>query len=264
MQSSRRHERTSTSTGRTTPPSLAILPTRPIRVRPTQSEHGGQRIDACERLSPPRSNSSRDDENHPISGRSPPRKRHPREKMPLSPAKAAADASPNQGHRGIALRVQTLGAFLQLRPQPTKKRRSPDQPALSFLSFANAFLALFARGSSRTTSGAVRTYERIVGKARPPWSGNLSRSGRSPADACPRPRAHPTRGGYRRARTLTLACARRARCWYAASFRPCRCRSHLRGRLRARTSPPRAAPRRARRSAESRHPRQASRRPEAP
>ena len=74
-------------------------------------------------------------------------------------------------------------------PQPTKKRRSPDQPALSFLSFANAFLALFARGSSRTTSGAVRMCERIVGKARPPWSGNLSRSGRSPAptDACPRP-----------------------------------------------------------------------------
>ena len=82
-------------------------------------------------------------------------------------------------------------------PNQQKKRRSPDQPALSFLSFANAFLALFARGSSRTTSGAVRTYERIVGKARPPWSGNLSRSGRSPADACPRPRAHPTRGGYR-------------------------------------------------------------------
>ena len=62
------------------PPSLAILPTRPIRVRPTQSEHSGQRIDACERLSPLRSNSSRDDENHPISGRSPPRKRHPRER----------------------------------------------------------------------------------------------------------------------------------------------------------------------------------------
>ena len=68
QQSSRRHERPSTSTGRTTPPSLAILPTRPIRVRPTQSEHSGQRIDACERLSPLRSNSSRDDENHPISG----------------------------------------------------------------------------------------------------------------------------------------------------------------------------------------------------
>ena len=189
MQSSRRHERPSTSTGRTTPPSLAILPTRPIRVRPTQSEHSGQRIDACARLSPPRSNSSRDDENHPISGRSPPRKGHPREKMPLSPANAAADASPNQGHRGIALRVQSLGTFLQLRPQPTKKRRSPDQPALSFLSFANAFLALFARGSSRTTSGAVRTCERIAGKARPPWSGSPSHSGRSPtpADACPRP-----------------------------------------------------------------------------
>lgn len=189
IQSSRRHERPSISTGRTTPLSLAILPTRPIRVRPTQSEHSGQRIDACARLSPPRSNSSRDDENHPISVRSPPRKGHPREKMPLSPANAAADASPNQGHRGIALRVQSLGTFLQLRPQPTKKRRSPDQPALSFLSFANAFLALFARGSSRTTSGAVRTCERLFGKARPPWSGNSSRSGRSPtpADACPRP-----------------------------------------------------------------------------
>lgn len=72
IQSSRRHERPSISTGRTTPLSLAILPTRPIRVRPTQSERSGQRIDACERLSPPRSNSSRDDENHPISGRSPP------------------------------------------------------------------------------------------------------------------------------------------------------------------------------------------------
>ena len=71
IQSSRRHERPSISTGRTTPLSLAILPTRPIRVRPTQSERSGQRIDACERLSPPRSNSSRDDENHPISGRSP-------------------------------------------------------------------------------------------------------------------------------------------------------------------------------------------------
>lgn len=243
---------------------MAILPTRPIRVRPTQSERSGQRIDACERLSPPRSNSSRDDENHPISGRSPPRKGHPREKMPLSPTKATADASPNQGHRGVALRVQSPGVFLQLRPQPTKKRRSPDQPALSFLSFANAFLVLFAWGSSRTTSGAVRTCERIAGKARPPWSGNSSRSGRSPTDACPRPRAHLTWEGYRRERTLTPACARRARCWCAASSRPCQCRSRLRGRPRARTSPPRAAPRRARRSAESRHPRQASRRPEAP
>ena len=86
----------------------------------------------------------------------------------------------------------------------------------------------------------------------------------SPADACPRPRAHLTWEGYRRARTLTLACARRARCWCAASSRPCQCRSHLRGLSRARTSLPRAALRRARRSAESRHPRQASRRPEAP
>lgn len=180
MQSSRRHERTSISTGRTTPPSLAILSTRPIRVRPTQSEHSGRRIDACERLSPPRSNSSRDDENCPISGRSPPRKRHLREKMPLSPAKAT------EGSHCASSRWAPSCSFA---PQPTKKRRSPDQPALSFLSFANAFLALFARGSSRITSGAVHTCERIVGKARPPRSGNLSRSGRSPtpADACPRP-----------------------------------------------------------------------------
>lgn len=144
-------------------------------------------------------------------------------------------------------------------PQPTKKRRSPDQPALSFLSFANAFLALFARGSSRTTSGAVRTCERIVGKARPPWSGNLSRSGRSPAGA-----GAPHQGRLSPPVKFTLACARRARCWCAASSRPCQCRSHLRGRPRARTSPPRAAPRRARRSAGFRRPRQASRRPEAP
>lgn len=158
------------------------------------------------------------------------------------------------------------GRLLEASPPTNKKRRSPEQPALSFLSFANAFLALFARGSSRTTSGTVRTCERLVGKARPPWSGNLSRSGRSPtpADACPRTRAHLTWEGYRRARTLTLACARRARCWCAASSRPCQCRSHLRGRPRARTSPPRAAPRRARRSAGFRRPRQASRRPEVP
>ena len=96
---------------------------------------------------------------------------------------AIASTYPRQGHRGIALRVQSLGAFLQLRPQPTKKRRPPDQPALSFLSFANAFLALFAQGSSRITSGAVRTCERLFGKARPLWSGNSSRSGRSPAPA---------------------------------------------------------------------------------
>ena len=120
IQSSRRHERPSISTGRTTPLSLAILPTRPIRVRPTQSEHGGQRIDACERLSPSRSNSSQDDENHPISGRSPPRKGHPREKMHYPQPRQPQTHPPNQGHRGIALRVQSLGAFLQLRPQPTK------------------------------------------------------------------------------------------------------------------------------------------------
>lgn len=194
------------------PPSLAILPTRPIRVRPTQSERSGQRIDACERLSPPRSNSSRDDENHPISGRSPPRKGHPREKMPLSPTKATADASPNQGHRGVALRVQSLGAFLQLRPpQPTKKRRSPDQPALSFLSFANAFLALFAQGSSRTTSGAVHTCERLFGKARPPRLGSPSRSGRSPApvDAPHQGRLSPPVNAYPclRSKSTLLVCS---------------------------------------------------------
>lgn len=186
---------------RTTPLSLAILSTRPIRVRPTQSEHSGQRIDACERLSPPRSNSSQDDENHPISGRSPPRKGHPREKMPLSPANAAADTSPSQGHRGIALRVQSLGAFLQLRPQPTKKRRSPDQPALSFLSFANAFLALFAQGSSRTTSGAVRTCERLFGKAPSTLVRKLISLGKvaHARGRLPAPAAHLSLGGYRRA-----------------------------------------------------------------
>lgn len=179
MQSSRRHERTSISTGRTTPPSLAILPTRPIRVRPTQSEHSGQRIDACERLSPPRSNSSRDDENHPISGRSPPRKGHPRKRCHYPQPRPPRDRTA----RPVA------GRLLAASPPTNKKRGSPDQPALSFLSFANAFLALFARGSSRTTSGAVRTCERLFGKARPPWSGSPSRSGRSPApaDACPRP-----------------------------------------------------------------------------
>ncbi len=183
----------------------------------------------------------------------------PRPPQTHPPTKAAADASPNQGHRGIALRVQSLGAFLQLRPQPTKKRRSPDQPALSFLSFANAFLALFAQGSSRTTSGAVRTCERLFGKARPPWSGSPSRSGRSPA-----PAGAPHQGRLSPPVKFTPACARRARCWCAASSRPCQCRSHLRGRLRARTSPPRATPHRARRSTGFRHPRQASRRPEVP
>ena len=157
--------------------------------------------------------------------------------------------------------AQNQTHYLSYKP---KKRRSPDQPALSFLSFANAFLALFARGSSRIASGAVRTCERLFGKARPPWSGSPSHSGRSHADACPRPRTHLTWEGYRRARTLTPAYARRARYWCAASFRPCQCRSHLRGRLRARTSLPRAAPRRARRSAGFRRPRQASRRPKAP
>ena len=132
-------------------------------------------------------------------------------KTPLSPTKAAADASPNQGHRGIALRVQSLGTFLQLRPQPAKKRRSPDQPALSFLSFANAFLALFAQGSSRTTSGAVHTCERIVGKAHPPWSGNSSRSGRSPApvDAPHQGRPPPRAYAYPclRSKSTLLVCS---------------------------------------------------------
>ena len=99
--------------------------------------------------------------------------------------------------RGRAARP-VAGRLLEASPPTNKKRRSPEQPALSFLSFANAFLALFARGSSHTTSGAVRTCERLFGKARPPWSGNLSRSGRSPADACPRPQTHPTREDCRR------------------------------------------------------------------
>lgn len=232
------------------PPSLAILPTRPIRVRPTQSERSGQRINACERLFPLRSNSSRDDENHPISGRSPPRKGHPREKMPLSPTKATA------GSHCASSRWAPSCSFA---PNQQKKRRSPDQPALSFLSFANAFLALFARGNSRTTSGAVRTCERLFGKARPPWSGSSSRSERSPT-----PVDAPHLGRLSPPVKFTPACARRARCWCAASSRPCQCRSHLRGRPRARTSPPRAALRRARRSAGFRRPRQASRRPEAP
>ena len=36
------------------------------------------------------------------------------------------------------------GRLLAASPPTNKKRRSPEQPALSFLSFANAFLALFA------------------------------------------------------------------------------------------------------------------------
>lgn len=143
------------------------------RVRPYQ------RIDARRRLSPPRSNSSRDDEKRQISGRSPPRKGHPREKMPLSPAKATADASPNQGHRGIALRVQSLGAFLQLRPQPTKKRRSPDQPALSFLSFVNAFLALFAGEAPAPPLAPSACASAYLGKpVHPGQEAHLAREGR--------------------------------------------------------------------------------------
>ena len=119
--------------------------------------------------------------------------------LPLENVILAKDATiPNQGRRrripqprpprGRTARP-VAGRLLEASPPTNKKRRSPEQPALSFLSFANAFLALFARGSSRTTFGAVRTCERIAGKARPPWSGSPSRSGRSPtpADACPRP-----------------------------------------------------------------------------
>lgn len=130
--------------------------------------------------------------------------------LPSKRSSSQKDATiPNQGNRRRILQPRpprgrtarpVAGRLLESSPPTNKKRRSPEQPALSFLSFANAFLALFARGSSRTTSGTVRTCERIVGKARPPWSGNLSRSGRSPtpADACPRPRAHLTWEGYRR------------------------------------------------------------------
>lgn len=95
--------------------------------------------------------------------------------------------------------------------QPAKKRRLPEQPALSFLSFANASLALFAQGSSRTTSGAVRTCEHIVGKARPPWSGNLSRSGRSPTpvDAPHQGRLSPPVNAYPclRSKSTLLVCS---------------------------------------------------------
>ena len=96
-------------------------------------------------------------------------------------------------------------------PQPTKKRRSPDQPALSFLSFANAFLALFAQGSSRTTSGAIRTCERLFGKARPPWSGSPSHSGRSPTpvDAPHQGRLSPPVNAYPclRSKSTLLVCS---------------------------------------------------------
>ena len=131
--------------------------------------------------------------------------------MPPSPTNAAADTSPSQDHRGIALHVQSPGVFLRLRPQPTKKRRSPNQPALSFLSFANAFLALFARGSSHTTSGAVRTCERLFGKARPPRSGSPSRSRRSPTpvDAPHQGRLSPPVNAYPclRSKSTLLVCS---------------------------------------------------------
>lgn len=110
--------------------------------------------------------------------------------LPLENVILAKDAAiPNQGHRRRIPRPRpprgrtarpVAGRLLEASPPTNKQRRSPEQPALSFLSFANAFLALFARGSSRTTSGTVRTCERIVGKARPPWSGIPSHSGRSP------------------------------------------------------------------------------------
>ena len=133
IQSSRKHERPSISTGRTTPLSLTILPTRPIRVRPTQSEHSGQRIDACERLSPPRSNSSRDDENHPISGRSPPRKDHPREKMPLSLTKATADESPQPRPPWDRTARPVAGRLLAASP-PTNKKSAGRLISLRFRS----------------------------------------------------------------------------------------------------------------------------------
>ena len=113
--------------------------------------------------------------------------------LPLENVILAKDAAiPNQGHRRRIPRPRpprgrtarpVAGRLLEASPPTNKQRRSPEQPALSFLSFANAFLALFARGSSRTTSGTVRTCERIVGKARPPWSGIPSHSGRSPPPA---------------------------------------------------------------------------------
>ena len=109
---------------------------------------------------------------------------------------------PSQGNQGVALRALPPGVFLQLRPKLSgsgpilpldsvllilKKRRLPEQPALSFLSFANASLTLFAQGSSRTASGAVRMCERLFGKARPPRLGRLPPHG-LPASAwkdCP-------------------------------------------------------------------------------
>ena len=103
------------------------------------------------------------------------------------------------------------GRLLEASPPTNKKRRSPEQPALSFLSFATAFLALFARGSSRITSGAVRTCERLFGKARPPRSGSPSRSGRSPApvDAPHQGRLSPPVNAYPclRSKSTLLVCS---------------------------------------------------------
>ena len=103
------------------------------------------------------------------------------------------------------------GRLLEASPPTNKKRGSPEQPALSFLSFANAFLALFAQGSSRTTSGAVRTCERLFGKARPPRSGSPSRSGRSPTpvDASHQGRLSPPVDAYPclRSKSTLLVCS---------------------------------------------------------
>ena len=131
--------------------------------------------------------------------------------MPLSPTKATADASPQpRPPRGRTTRP-VAGRLLEASPPANKKRRSPEQPALSFLSFANAFLALFARGSSRITSGAVRTCERLFGKARPPRSGSPSRSGRSPApvDAPHQGRLSPPVNAYPclRSKSTLLVCS---------------------------------------------------------
>ena len=179
IQSSRRHERPSISTGRTTPLSLAILSTRPIRVRPTQSEHSGQRIDACERLSPPRSNSSQDDENHPISGRSPPRKGHPREKDVTIPNQGNRRRIPQpRPPRGRTARP-VAGRLLEASPPTNKKRRSPEQPALSFLSFANAFLVLFAREAPAPPLAPSARASAYLGKpVHPGQETHLAREGR--------------------------------------------------------------------------------------
>ncbi len=159
--------------------SLAILSTRPIRVRPTQSEHSGQRIDACERLSPPRSNSSQDDENHPISGRSPPRKGHPREKDVTIPNQGNRRRIPQpRPPRGRTARP-VAGRLLEASPPTNKKRRSPEQPALSFLSFANAFLVSFAREAPAPPLAPSARASAYLGKpVHPGQETHLAREGR--------------------------------------------------------------------------------------